>query len=133
MQSSQLQSSFVTYTSTYAKKFDKLNETSSDGASIRIVGLSATLPNYNDVASFLHVDRMRGLFVFDSSYRPVPLKQTFCAVKKMSGVSHSTVLNKIVYSKVLQTILDNEQIMIFVHSRRETEHTAMYIKQQIVS
>lgn len=74
---------------------------------------------------------MRGLFVFDSSYRPVPLQQTFCAVKKLRGVNYSTVLNQIVYGKVLQTILAHEQVMIFVHSRRETEHTANYLKQQI--
>ncbi len=41
---------------------------------IRIVGLSATLPNYNDVAVFLRVNIKTGLFFFDSSYRPVPLE-----------------------------------------------------------
>lgn len=34
---------------------------------IRIVGLSATLPNYIDVASFLHVNPFNGLFFFDGS------------------------------------------------------------------
>jgi pre-mRNA-splicing helicase BRR2 len=41
---------------------------------IRLVGLSATLPNYQDVANFLRVDK--GMFKFDNSYRPCPLKQT---------------------------------------------------------
>lgn len=40
---------------------------------IRIVGLSATLPNYADVASFIRVKK-EGLFYFDSTYRPVPLE-----------------------------------------------------------
>jgi pre-mRNA-splicing helicase BRR2 len=36
---------------------------------IRIVGLSATLPNFRDVASFLRVNPSSGLFHFDASYR----------------------------------------------------------------
>ena len=44
---------------------------------IRIVGLSATLPNYLDVARFLHVNPYGGLFFFDGRFRPVPLGQTF--------------------------------------------------------
>lgn len=44
---------------------------------IRIVGLSATLPNYYDVASFLRVDPSQGLFYFDGRFRPVPLAQTY--------------------------------------------------------
>lgn len=35
----------------------------------RIVGLSATLPNYEDVAAFLRVKPDKGMFFFDNSYR----------------------------------------------------------------
>lgn len=35
----------------------------------RIVGLSATLPNYDDVGTFLRVKPDKGLFYFDNSYR----------------------------------------------------------------
>jgi len=47
------------------------SETSAE--SIRIVGLSATLPNYRDVGATLRVTPNNGLFYFDQSYRPVPL------------------------------------------------------------
>ena len=40
---------------------------------IRSVGLSATLPNYADVATFLCVD-------VNSTFRPCPLKQEFIDV-----------------------------------------------------
>lgn len=40
---------------------------------VRIVGLSATLPNYTDVASLIRVKK-EGLFYFDSTYRPCPLE-----------------------------------------------------------
>ena len=39
---------------------------------IRVVGLSATLPNYRDVAEFLRVSPATGLFHFDASFRRVP-------------------------------------------------------------
>jgi pre-mRNA-splicing helicase BRR2 len=39
-----------------------------------LVGLLATLPNYADVARFLRVNPKKGLFFFDSSARPCPLK-----------------------------------------------------------
>ena len=53
---------------------------------IRILGLSATLPNYLDVASFLHVNPFIGLFFFDGRFRPVPLAQSFVGVKSTNKV-----------------------------------------------
>ena len=49
---------------------------------IRVVGLSATLPNYADVANFLGVNLETGLFYFDASYRPVPLEMQFIGVNE---------------------------------------------------
>lgn len=43
---------------------------------VRIIGLSATLPNYIDVARFLRVNPHKGMFFFDGRFRPVPLSQT---------------------------------------------------------
>lgn len=53
---------------------------------IRILGLSATLPNYLDVATFLHVNPYIGLFYFDGRFRPVPLGQTFIGIKTTNKV-----------------------------------------------
>ena len=61
----------------------RLVETSQ--SAIRIVGLSATLPNYIDVASFLRVSA-KGLFFFDSSFRPVPLTQSFVGVSEHNAL-----------------------------------------------
>ena len=44
---------------------------------VRLVALSATLPNYQDVATFLRVDPSKGLFFFDS--RCVPLRALLAA------------------------------------------------------
>ena len=35
---------------------------------VRLIGLSTTLPNYQDVASFLRVDEKKGLFYFGTAY-----------------------------------------------------------------
>lgn len=56
---------------------------------VRVVGLSATLPNYLDVADFLRVPRETGLFHFDSSYRPVPLLVHFVGVKNPKDTSNN--------------------------------------------
>ena len=53
---------------------------------IRLVGLSATLPNYADIATFLRVDPKKGLFHFDSTFRPCPLKQEFIDVTEKKAI-----------------------------------------------
>ena len=58
-----------------------LRQVESSQTMIRIVGLSATLPNYLDVANFLRVNPYHGLFFFDGRFRPVPLSQTFIGIK----------------------------------------------------
>jgi replicative superfamily II helicase len=47
---------------------------------VRLVGLPATLPNYQDVTTFLRVNDKTGLFYFDNSFRSVPLEQQFIQV-----------------------------------------------------
>ncbi|KAI6783389.1 putative helicase-like protein [Emericellopsis cladophorae] len=95
---------------------------------IRIVGLSATLPNYVDVADFLKVNKMAGLFYFDSSFRPVPLEQHFIGVKGKSGTKQSKDnLDTVAFEKVKQMLERGHQVMVFVHSRRDTMLTAKMI------
>lgn len=97
---------------------------------IRLVGLSATLPNWMDVASFLQVDRQKAVFVFDSSYRPIPLEQTFCAVKKSPGTALTSTMNSVVYDKVVDCAQRGEQSLVFVHSRKDTVFTAQYLLER---
>ena len=90
---------------------------------IRIVGLSATLPNYKDIAMFLRVNPDIGLFHFDASYRPVPLSQQFIGVKESNPLKCKAVMNEICYDKVFDSITKGNQIMVFVHSRKDTAKT----------
>lgn len=92
---------------------------------IRIVGLSATLPNYIDVADFLRVNKMAGLFYFDASFRPVPLEQHFVGAKGKPGTARSREnLDKVAFNRVVEMLKRGHQIMVFVHSRKDTVKTA---------
>ena len=53
----------------YLSSFSHLVRNSSPNNPIRIITLSATLPNSEDVAQWLHATH----FAFDETYRPVPI------------------------------------------------------------
>lgn len=141
----------------------------------RLVGLSATLPNYQDVASFLRVKRDVGLFYFDTSYRPCPLAQQYIGINIKKPLQRFQLMNEICYNKVVTAaplscfllfavqvvghfngsehedfrmhhlwqsvrgwllcgqVLDSagkHQVLIFVHSRKETAKTARFLKEE---
>ncbi|KAL8794276.1 MAG: hypothetical protein Q9195_003102 [Heterodermia aff. obscurata] len=101
------------------------------GDPVRLVGLSATLPNYRDVASFLRVDPIKGLFHFDGSYRPCPLRQEFIGVTDKKAIKQLKTMNDVCYTKVMEQVGKNrQQMLIFVHSRKETAKTAKYIRDK---
>lgn len=91
---------------------------------IRIVGLSATLPNYIDVATFLHVNPYKGLFFFDGRFRPVPLGLSFVGVKAMGRFKQMEDMDRVAFDKCLHFIERGQQVMVFVHARNGTLRTA---------
>ena len=100
---------------------------------IRIVGLSATLPNYKDVGQFLRVNPNKGLFYFDNAYRPVPLQQTFVGVTERNTQRAVNVMNKIAWDKAIAAIKRGKQVMVFVHSRKDTAKTARALRDLAAS
>ncbi|KAJ6244629.1 activating signal cointegrator 1 complex subunit 3 [Anaeramoeba flamelloides] len=120
---------------------------------IRLVALSATLPNYKDVAQFLKVNPERGLFHFDRKFRPIPLKMVFIGVRDVKdileqrnyddfyNVRHLCRLrtaaernkyyqNMVCFSKVVERIKSGHQVLVFVHSRKGTLNTAKFFLNQ---
>ena len=71
---------------------------------IRIVGLSATLPNYIDIATFLRVNPEVGLFFFDGRFRPVPLAQTFIGIKNDKFPKCESDMDDTCYDKALDFV-----------------------------
>lgn len=101
---------------------------------IRIVGLSATLPNYGDVAMFLKVGP-EGLFHFDSTFRPVPLMIHFYGIKSVADQTGANgrrrrqleVLNEKCYEFSMKHVKAKKQVLVFCHSRKETMVYCKYI------
>ncbi|CAL8248146.1 unnamed protein product [Lota lota] len=102
-----------------------IRQVESTQSMIRILGLSATLPNYLDVASFLHVNPFIGLFFFDGRFRPVPLAQSFIGVKSTNKIQQLHDMEEVCYDKVLEQMRGGHQVMVFVHARNATVRTAM--------
>ncbi|KIK95504.1 hypothetical protein PAXRUDRAFT_11409 [Paxillus rubicundulus Ve08.2h10] len=105
-----------------------LRQVESSQSVIRVVGLSATLPNYIDVADFLSVPR-QGLFYFDSSFRPIPLEQHFIGIRGKPGSFQSKKnLDRVTFEKVSELVRQGHQVMVFVHARKETVNAAQTLK-----
>ncbi|KAJ1650878.1 activating signal cointegrator 1 complex subunit 3, partial [Coemansia sp. RSA 25] len=97
---------------------------------IRLVGLSATLPNYVDVSNFLGVNPFKGLFYFDAGYRPVPLEQHFVGVHGKAGTpATNRLLNRVCYDRVQRLVAEGNQVMVFVHARKDTVKTAQALRE----
>lgn len=103
-----------------------LRQIESTQSPIRLVGLSATLPNYMDVAEFLHVnvEPGKGLFFCDDSFRPVPLTQRFLGVTIQNKVKALEKIYELAYQRCVEELKNDKQAMVFVHSRRDTMVTA---------
>ncbi|BAM39092.1 DEAD-box helicase [Theileria orientalis strain Shintoku] len=107
---------------TIAARFFRLIETTQ--VTRRVVGISATLPNYEDIATFLRV-APENTFYFNREYRHVPLEQVFYGIK--TDDQQKTNALSICFSHVVETLEKGKQCMVFVHSRNETLSTAMKI------
>ncbi|KAI8927207.1 Sec63 Brl domain-containing protein [Entophlyctis helioformis] len=99
---------------------------------VRLVGLSATLPNYMDVATFLRVNPDTGVFFFDNSFRPCPLKQQYVGITEKKAIRRLALMNEIAYDKVLEDATKNNQVLVFCHSRKETAKTAKAIRDMAI-
>lgn len=102
------------------------------GIKTRIVALSATLPNYYDISEFLNVSK-ENTFYFDNSYRPIPLENNFIGISEKSTLKKINLQNHICYKIIEERKLINKQVIVFVHSRRETFKLGKYIKEVLDS
>lgn len=98
----------------------------------RIVGLSATLPNYKDVGSFIRINPDKGLFYFDSSHRPCPLRQCYVGITAKKALKRFQLMNELTYEKVKTQLQSSNQVIVFVHSRKETTSTCQYFVNKTI-
>ncbi|VBB27123.1 unnamed protein product [Acanthocheilonema viteae] len=99
---------------------------------VRIIGLSATLPNYIDVARFLRVNPHKGMFFFDGRFRPVPLSQTFIGVRnpRSTGPDFMREMDEVCYDKVHQFVNKGHQVLVFVTARNATTKLAITFRDE---
>lgn len=79
---------------------------------VRFVALSATLPNYEDIAELLDV-KSEGLFYFDNSYRPISLEQEYIGITEKKAMKRLQIMNELVYDKVMEHA-GKHQVKIFI-------------------
>ncbi|KAF7682845.1 Activating signal cointegrator 1 complex subunit 3 [Astathelohania contejeani] len=124
-------------------------------SSIRIIGLSATLPNYKEVAQFMRAEKV---YFFDSTYRPVPLKVSLIGLtvnKRRKKVIENGLdidetkekknndrkeyfrlekkLNETLIEKIQPYLTEKQQILVFVNSRNDTLNTAHELNKELGS
>ncbi|CAI2198156.1 3644_t:CDS:2, partial [Funneliformis geosporum] len=91
---------------------------------IRIVGLSATIPNYVDVARFL------GDYFILTVVLACSIRTTFFCVKcKPDSIISNNKLNMNCWKKVLDLVREKHQMMVFVHLREDTVRTAKVLHE----
>lgn len=98
---------------------------------IRIVGLSATLPNYGDVARFIRVASKEDVFFFHGSYRPCPLSQQYIGITERKPFRRFQLMNELTWDKVAEQA-GQSQVLVFVHSRKDTAKTAGFLRDTAV-
>jgi replicative superfamily II helicase len=94
-------------------------------ANIRIVALSATMKNIEDVAAWIGA-KESSTFVFDDTYRPIKLQASVCGYKsdKKSRWSNRYLKMQLSYDLIIPHIDAGGQALIFASSRRGTVDTA---------
>ncbi|KAI9608974.1 hypothetical protein H4Q26_005168 [Puccinia striiformis f. sp. tritici PST-130] len=71
----------------------------------------------------------KGLFFFDSSARPCPLKLEFIGITEKKAIKRLQLTNEICYDKATKQLDDKQQIIIFVHFRSDTTRIAKNLKE----
>ena len=69
---------------------------------------------------------------FDNSFRPVPLEQIYVGVTEKKAIKRMMLMNEICYDKVMERA-GKHQILVFVHSRKETARTAKIIRDMALA
>lgn len=90
---------------------------------VRILGLSATLPNATQMHNWLGGH----LHVFGPEWRPCPLNLAFYGFTERKASKRISAMNERLLTEILDRI-DAGPVLVFVHSRKETARTARFLR-----
>jgi len=106
------------------------------GVPIRMIGLSTAMANAIDLADWLGIDPLVGLFNFRPSVRPVPLEVHITGFRGKHYSPRMASMNKPAFQSI-KTHSAKQPVLIFVSSRRQTRVTALdlikYVKTELIS
>ena len=72
-----------------------------------------------------------GCVVPSATFRPVPLKQTFVGVSEHNMHKRLNMMNEIAFDYAVKALARGKQVMVFVHSRKDTGKTARAIQVRL--
>ena len=72
-----------------------------------------------------------GLAQTTTSFRPCPLQQQYIGITEKKAVKRFQLANEICYEKVMD-YAGKHQVIVFVHSRKETAKTAKMIRDSAI-
>ena len=97
---------------------------------MRIIALSATLPNLGDIGEWLRC-RHDAIHYFDETFRPVPLEVHTLA---MGSMSNPFLFDKSLDEQVGPLIMrysDDRQVLVFCPTKKSTEHLSTILAQRL--
>ncbi|CRG94586.1 DEAD/DEAH box helicase, putative [Plasmodium gallinaceum] len=109
---------------TIVARFLRYSETSQSVR--RIMSMSATLPNYEDVRDFLKVENDM-CFYFSERYRSIQLDKTLYGIHEKNNHKLYTTKNVFTYNEIMNSLKKDKQCIIFVCSRNETNKTIEFL------
>jgi len=113
----------------YVNRTSNHSSTGSERTELRIIALSATLPNLSDIGDWLCC-RPEAVHYFDSSFRPIPLTVHTVA---MGSAGNPFLFEKSLDLKVrgiIDRYGDKKQVLIFCSSKKSAEKLASLLCQQ---
>ncbi|GJQ15567.1 hypothetical protein GpartN1_g7358.t1 [Galdieria partita] len=105
------------------------SKTSEPIKNLRILAVSATIPNLEDVGRWLNASQIGGVRNFDPSYRPVPLKAIVLGFREQNPWIFDKQLTQKL-PQVLENHSKQKPVLIFCPSRKSTVATAIYLAER---
>ncbi|KAI5163344.1 activating signal cointegrator complex subunit 3 [Nematocida ausubeli] len=97
---------------------------------IRIVGISATIPNYKDIASFINAKEEHSYY-FNYSFKDVPLTYTVIGMKNTESANADTNSLQVLHETV-KGVSGKGGTLVFINSRKKCDEISEWLREQII-
>ncbi|XP_078343088.1 putative ATP-dependent DNA helicase HFM1 [Oculina patagonica] len=119
-----------TVQSTMTRNSTSGNKNSQDRAGMRLIAISATIPNVEDIAAWLGgIDSPASHYSMDDSHRPVKLRKVVLGFPKGNNYSDFRFDLSLNYklSGIIQTYSDRKPTLVFCSTRKSAQQAAQML------